>query len=389
MNSISFALSSEQEAIRDTARDFARSQMRPEVQRLERDWRLPRELLAAAASLGLTTYALPEHVGGGGLDPVTSAIVMEELAWGDAGLATLLTSAQLFAGGMLAAGATPEQQERWLRPLCGVEGAIAAIAFSEPHAGSDVANIATRAERDGSGWRISGEKTWITGGMEDAAAILVFARTGDPGARGISCFVVEGSAPGMSCTKLDVHGLSTSWTGNIFLDNVRVEADQLVGQEGNGFAAAMGFFAHSRPQVAAAAVGVARAAFEHAVSYACAREAFGSPLIDNQGIAFPLADMGMEIEAARALVWQSCDSIARGLDPGLIGSYAKGFAADVAMRVTTEAVQVLGAAGLTPDHPTARWMRDAKVLQIVEGASQIQRLIASRYLRQGIVACPR
>lgn len=389
MNVISFALSSQQQAIRDVAREFAHSQMRSAAQQLERHWEFPGTLLATAAELGLTTYALPERIGGGGLDPVSCAIVMEELAWGDAGLATLLTSAQLFAGGLLAAGATRDQQDRWLRPMCVAEGAIGAIAFSEPHAGSDVANIATRAVRDGSGWRISGEKTWITGAMHEAAAMLVFARTGDPGAGGISCFVVEGAAPGITCSKLDVHGLRTSWTGNIFLDEVRVEADQLIGAEGGGFAAAMGFFAHSRPQVAAAAIGVARAAFEHAVEYAREREAFGSPLINNQGIAFNLADMGMEIEAARALVWQSCDSIDRGLDPGLIGSYAKAFAADVAMRVTTEAVQVLGAAGLTPDHPTARWMRDAKVLQIVEGASQIQRLIASRYLRQGVVACPR
>lgn len=385
---IGFEPTEEQRAIVEVAREFAINELRPAADRLEREWVEPRELIAAAAAAGLTSYALPEQYGGGGLDPVTSSMVMEELAYGDCGLATLLGSSQLFGGGIVAATTDEAQRERWISLMCRDAGAIGAIAFSEPHAGSDVASLTTSARRDGDEWVLNGEKTWITGGAPFADAMLVFARTGGPGPRGISAFVVEGDAPGVTCTKLDVLGLRSSWTGSIFLDDVRLPADRLIGAEGEGFTGAMGFFAHSRPQVAAAAVGLARAAFEAAVSYANERTAFGSPIITNQGVSFPLADIGMQIEAARMLVWRACDSIARGNDPGLIGSYAKAFAADVAMRATSEAISVMGAAGLSSDHPTGRWMRDAKVLQIVEGTSQIQRLIASRYYAAGVTSAP-
>jgi alkylation response protein AidB-like acyl-CoA dehydrogenase len=401
INTISFELGDEQRELVSFARTFARDTIRPAAAQIERDlreggaaaWKLPTELLATAASAGLLTYAIPTEHGGSGLDPLTSAMIMEELAAGDAGLASLLGSAQLFAGGLLAAEDASDSTEsdaiaHWLARVCSPDGAIAAIAFSEPHAGSDLASITTRAARDGDEWVLNGEKTWITGAMPGAAAILVFARTGGVGASGISAFIVPGDAMGVSFHKLELLGLRTSFTGQMFLEDVRVPASHLIGGLDAGFLVAMRFFAHSRPQVAATSVGIAQAAFEYATAYANEREAFGKPIMHRQGISFMLADMGMQIEAARSLVWRACDAAARGLDVGLAGSYAKAFASDVAMKVTTDAVQVLGGAGLSIDHPVERWMRDAKVLQIVEGTNQIQRLIASRYLATGVTRIP-
>jgi alkylation response protein AidB-like acyl-CoA dehydrogenase len=383
INAISFARTDEQRELVRVAHEFAANELRPVAARYERDWQVPSDLLARAGELGLTCYAIPEQYGGGGLDAITCAMLMEELTWGDPGLATLMGSAHLFAWGLIAANGDEAQRREWLEVMCKPQGAVGAIAFSEPHAGSDVAAMRATAKRDGSDWVINGEKTWITGGGEFADAILVFARTGDAGAAGISAFVIEGSQTGVSTSKLELLGLKSSYTGSIFLDDVRVPADRLVGEEGDGFGIAMRFFAHSRPQVGSAAVGIARAAFEYAVDYANERTAFGKPIAAKQGVSFMLADMGMQIEAARTLVWRAADATNRGTDTGLVGSYAKAFASDVAMRVTTDAVQVLGGAGLSTDHPVERWMRDAKVLQIVEGTNQIQRLIAGRYYAQG------
>ncbi|MEO6867871.1 MAG: acyl-CoA dehydrogenase family protein [Gaiellales bacterium] len=396
INPISFAPSDEQREIVAVARAFAQERLRPAADSMQRTiaehglsaWALPEGLLADAAQAGLLSYSIPEEAGGGGLDALTCAMVMEELSVGDPGLASLLGSGQLFAGGLLAAGDAIDRDVRdeWLARIASSEGALAAIAFSEPHAGSDIASITTRAERDGDDWIITGEKTWITGGMPGAAAILVFARTGEQGAAGISAFIVPGDAVGVSYQKLDLLGLRTSYTGQIFLDGVRVPNRYLVGGLDQGFLTAMNFFAKSRPQVAANSIGIARAAFEYAVAYANERAAFGKPIMARQGVSFMLADMGMKIEAARALVWRSCDSVNRGTDVGLVGSYAKAFASDVAMQTTTDAVQVLGGAGLSSDHPVERWMRDAKVLQIVEGTNQIQRMIAARYYAQGVTS---
>jgi len=398
INRITFARTDEQHELIAVARAFARERLRPAADQMQRAmtehgigaWKVPDGLLAEAAAAGLLSYSIPEQYGGGGLDAVTSAMLAEELTAGDPGLASLFGSAQLFAGGLVAAGDSMDEQVRahWLEQVATTDGAYAAIAFSEPHAGSDLASIRTRAVRDGDDWVLTGEKTWITGAMPGTTALLVFARSGGDGAQGISAFIVPGDAEGVSYQKLDLLGLRTSYTGQIFLDSVRVPADHVVGGIDAGFLVAMRFFAHSRPQVAASALGIAQAAFEHAVAYANEREAFGKPIMARQGVSFMLADMGMKIEAARALIWRACDAGDRGEDVGLVGSYAKAFASDVAMQVTTDAVQVLGGAGLSSDHPVERWMRDAKVLQIVEGTNQVQRLIASRYYAQGATAVP-
>jgi alkylation response protein AidB-like acyl-CoA dehydrogenase len=234
--------------------------------------------------------------------------------------------------------------------------------------------------REGDDYVLNGEKCYVTNGGI-AALTVVFTKVDG----GMTAFVLEEGDPGVHAgRKEDKLGLRASYTGSIVLEDARIPAERRLGEEGQGLAIAMDFFEASRPQVAAGAVGVARAAFEHASAYAREREAFGKPIIDKQGVAFKLADMAMEIEAARLLVWRACDAVDRGRDAGLLGSYAKAFAADAAMRATTEAVQILGGAGIMGDHPVEKWFRDAKVFQVVEGTSEIQRLIVASYLKRGL-----
>ena len=370
---IGFQPTEEQRELQRLAREFAERELRP----ISREWDeredSPPELLAKAAGARLTSYANPEEYGGGGVDAVTSALVSEELSWGCAGLAATIQATMFPVRPLLLAG-TSEQQERYLRRLASEEGVLAAIGFTEPQAGTDLAAMRATAKRDGDEYVLNGEKCYLTNGGI-AELTVVFAKVDDR----ISAFLVERDDPGVSAGRKEAKlGLRASYTGSLVLDDARFPADRLLGQEGQGWELALDFFQASRPQVAAGAVGLARAAFEYASAYATEREAFGRPLIARQGVSFKLAEMGMEIEAARLLVWRACEAVDRGGDAGLLGSYAKAYAADVAMRVTTEAVQVLGGAGVMRDHLVEKWMRDAKVFQIVEGTSEIQREIAAR-----------
>jgi alkylation response protein AidB-like acyl-CoA dehydrogenase len=271
---------------------------------------------------------------------------------------------------------TPAQRKLYLPQLAREQGTLAAIAFTEAHAGSDLAAIRTEARRVGDGYVLRGEKVYVTnGGIADLT--LVFAKL--DGA--ITAFVVDRADEGVTAGRTERKvGLRASHTGSILFDDARIPADRLVGKEGQGFEIALDFFQASRPQVAAGAVGLARAAFEHATEYARERQAFGRPILNRQGVGFKLADMAIQIEAARLLVWRACAAVDAGEDAGLLGSYAKAFAADTAMSVTTDAVQVLGGAGIMRDHPVEKWLRDAKVFQIVEGTSEIQRQIVTTYL---------
>jgi acyl-CoA dehydrogenase len=279
---------------------------------------------------------------------------------------------------LLVAG-TEAQRERWLPRLASEGGCLAAIAFTEPAAGSDVAGMRATARREGDAYVLDGEKCYITNGGV-AELTVVFAKLDDA----VTAFLVEAGDPGVRPGRVeDKLGLRASHTGSIVLDGARLSADRLLGEPGGGFLLAMDFFEHSRPQVAANAVGVARAAFEHATAYAREREAFGRPILSRQGVSFKLAEMGMAIEAARLLTWRAAAAVDAGEDAGLLGSYAKAFAADTAMRVATDAVQVLGGAGVMRDHPVEKWLRDAKVLQIVEGTSEVQRQIVATYLEHG------
>lgn len=381
---ISFTLTPEQRELQELAHEFAEQELRPIAPEWDARDDFPPDLLAKAARLGLTSYRIPREYGGAGVDAVTAALIAEELSWGCAGLSATI-GATMFPVRPLARFGSDEQRQRYLPRLASEEGCLAAIAFTEPHAGSDFAAIRSTARREGGEWVLSGEKCYVTnGGIADVT--LVFARSDE----GISAFILERGDPGVvAARKEEKLGLRSSYTGSIVLDEARIPADRLLGEEGQGFLIAMDFFDVSRPGVAASAVGVARAAFEYAAEYAREREAFGKPLISKQGISFKLADMAMEIEAARLLTWRACAALDASEDAGLLGSYAKAFAADTAMRVTTDAVQVLGGAGIMRDHPVEKWLRDAKVFQIVEGTSEIQRQIVATYLKHGWKERPR
>jgi alkylation response protein AidB-like acyl-CoA dehydrogenase len=371
---IGFEPTPEQRELQQLAHEFAERELRPIAAEWDEREEYPPDLLAKAARAGLTSYAIPAEYGGGGADAVTSALIAEELSWGCAGLASTF-SATMFPVRPLLRFGTDAQRERYLPLLAREEGTLAAIAFTEPHAGSDVAAMRAEALRDGDAYVLSGEKVYITnGGIADLT--VVFAKLDGE----VTTFLAEMDdiAPGRVERKL---GLRASHTGSVLLHDARLPADRLLGAEGQGLEIALDFFQASRPQVAASAVGVARAAFEHASAYAREREAFGRPILSRQGVSFKLADMAMLVEAARLLVWSAAAAVDAGDDAGLLGSYAKAFAADAAMRITTEAVQVLGGAGVMRDHPVEKWMRDAKVFQIVEGTSEIQRHIVSTYLK--------
>jgi alkylation response protein AidB-like acyl-CoA dehydrogenase len=375
---ISFTLTPEQRGLQELAHDFAANELRPIAAEWDAKDDFPADLLAKAARLGLTSYRIPREYGGAEVDAVTAAIVAEELSWGCAGLAATI-GATMFPVRPLARFGTEEQRQRYLPRLASEDGCLAAIAFTEPHAGSDVNAMRSTARRDGDSWLLNGEKCYVTNGGI-AELTVVFART----EAGITAFLVEQNDPGVvRGRKEEKLGLRSSHTGSLILDGARIPADRLLGEDGEGFLVAIDFFEHSRPQVAAGAVGVARAAFEYATEYARGRQAFGKPLMAKQGVSFKLAEMAMEIEAARLLVWRACAALDAGEDAGLLGSYAKAFAADTAMKTTTEAVQVLGGAGIMRDHPVEKWLRDAKVFQIVEGTSEIQRHVIATYLRRG------
>ena len=375
---ISFEPTAEQRDLQRLAHEFAERELRPVAAEWDEREAYPPDLLAKAAQAGLTAYAIPAEYGGGGVDAVTSALIAEELSWGCAGLASTLQATMFPVRPLLRFG-TKAQRARYLPLLARGEGTLAAIAFTEPHAGSDVGAIRAEAKRDGDEYVLTGEKVYITnGGIADVT--VVFAKTGGE----LTAFLVERDDPGVAAGRVERKlGLRASQTGSVLLDSARVPADRRLGDEGQGFEVALDFFQASRPQVAAGAVGVARAAFEYATAYAREREAFGRPILSRQGVGFKLADMAMLVEAARLLVWRAASAVDAGDDAGLLGSYAKAFAADAAMRITTDAVQVLGGAGIMRDHPVEKWMRDAKVFQVVEGTSEIQRHIVATYLRGG------
>jgi alkylation response protein AidB-like acyl-CoA dehydrogenase len=381
---IAFEPTDEQRELAALAHEFAARELRPVAAEWDEREDFPPELLAEAAALGLTSFSIPAEFGGGGAGAVTSALIAEELSWGCAGLAATITATMFPVRPLLRFG-TDEQRGRYLPLLASEAGTLAAIAFTEPAAGSDFAAIQATARRDGDSYVLNGEKCYVTnGGVADLT--VVFAKL--DGA--ITAFLLEAGDPGVSAGRKERKlGLRASYTGSIVLEEARIPAGRLLGDEGGGFAVAMDFFELSRPQVAAAAVGVARAAFEVATAYARERRAFGKPLLARQGVSFKLAEMAMELEAARLLVWRAADAVDRGVDAGLYGSYAKAFAADTAMKVTTEAVQVLGGAGVMRDHPVEKWLRDAKVFQIVEGTSEVQRHIVTQYLRSGATQRPR
>ncbi len=370
----------EQEALRRLAHEFAKKEIRPFAAQWEEAEEFPRDELAdKAVAAGLWALAVPEEHGGVSLDAVTTCLINEELAWGCAGIATSIGGNALGSYPILLAG-TQAQKEEFLRPLV-EKGGMAAFALTEPNAGSDVSSLSTTARREGNEYVLKGNKCFITnGGL--AEVYSVFASTDKrAGAKGISAFVVEKGTPGFALGKKEKKmGIRASDTTELIFDDVRIPEKNRLGEEGEGFKLAMQTLDISRPTVGAMAVGVARAAYEVAVQYAKERVQFGRKISAFQAIQFMLADMAIAIETARLLVLKAASLKDQGLPYTLESAMAKAYATDIAMQVTTDAVQVLGGYGYTREYPVEKWMRDAKIMQIYEGTNQIQRLVIANQI---------
>jgi acyl-CoA dehydrogenase len=379
---IGFSLTDEQRALQDTARRFARAEIVPVAGRLDREEEFPQRICEKAFELGLVNLTVPAELGGPGLSHLEQVLVSEEIAAGCVAVATTLVGNDL-ALLPIALHGTPDQQRRLMQPFT-ERLRFAAFCLTEPGAGSDAAGLQTRARREGDAYVLEGTKCFITnGGVADQ--FTVFA-TLDPklGRRGLCCFVVEGRPPGLSVAKREEKmGQRASNTVMLHFDGVRVPAANRIGAEGEGFQVAMATLDNSRPLTAIFAVGIARAAMEHALAYARERRQFGKPIADLQAIQFMLADMASEIEAARLLTWKAAWLLDQGQRATLVSSHAKRFAADMAMKATTDAVQIFGGYGYTKDYPVEKLMRDAKLIQIYEGTSQVQRLVIARELLRG------
>ncbi len=376
---IDFSLTGDLLEIQARAREFAREEILPIAAECDQKAQVPSGIVAKAKAAGLINVTVPEEYGGMGYGALESALIAEELGAACAGISiTLLvnglalTPIQLFA--------SEEQKKKYLLPIA-EGGKLAAFCLTERDAGSDASGIRTVALPDGEDFVINGQKCFITsGGLADI--MTVFALTDpDRGPRGVSAIVVPADTPGIRVTKVeDKMGQRASNTVELTFENVRVPQGNLLGKRGRGFPIALQTLDFGRSGVAALSVGVARAALEYAVAYAKERQQFGSPINANQGVSFMLADMAMKVEAARLLTWQAAWYADQGVKVTDKSAMAKCFAADTAMAVTTDAVQIFGGYGYMKDYPVEKLMRDAKLLQIYEGTNQIQRMVIARQL---------
>jgi acyl-CoA dehydrogenase len=374
---VDFTLTDEQKDLRELAHNFAEKEVRPVAWDYDRDSTWPQEIVEKAWEVGLMNAELPEEYGGPGLGLLSGCLIEEEMGWGCSGIGTSLMANGLAATPVVLGG-SEELKKKYLGMLT-EEPKLASFCLTEPDAGSDVGGMKTRAVRKGDKWVISGSKCFITNGSH-ASWYTVYAKTDpDAGHRGISAFVVPRDADGVTVDKKeDKLGQRASDTALISFDEVEVPAGNLLGEENHGFKLAMMTLDHTRPGVAALGVGVARAAFEFASEYSKERVQFGVPIAMHQAVAFMIADMATKIEAARLLVWQSAVQLDQGQRNTLAASHAKRFAADAAMEVTVDAVQVYGGYGFIKEYPVEKLMRDAKIMQLYEGTSQIQRLVIAR-----------
>jgi alkylation response protein AidB-like acyl-CoA dehydrogenase len=379
----SFALSDEHQAIRAAVRELCADKVAPHAADVDESSRFPQEAFDALRAADFHAPHIPAEYGGAGADALAMCVVIEEVARACAS-SSLIPGVNLLGTTPLLLSASDELKHRYLPPVARGE-AMFSYCLSEPEAGSDAAAMTTQAIRDGDGYVLNGVKRWITNaGVSDY--YTVFAVT-DPakGTDGISAFVVQRSDPGVSFgapeKKLGIRG---SPTREVYLDGVRVGAERMVGTEGSGFRTAMLTLDHTRVTIAAQAVGIAQGALDFALGYVQERRQFGHPVAEFQGLQFLIADMGMRIEAARQLTYAAAGRSERDEpDLAFFGAAAKCFAADMAMAVTTDAVQLLGGYGYTRDFPVERMMRDAKITQIYEGTNQIQRLVVARQLLRG------
>ena len=377
---MNFDLDAEQSDIRDMVRRFTEQEITPHAGEWDENYHFPREVYRQMGDLGLMGMITTEEYGGSALSRLTAALVYEELAKGEMATAVGLSVHNMVTGSIARFG-NEEQRRRWVPPMaCGE--LLGAFSLSEAASGTDAASLQCRAERHDDYYVINGSKMWVTNGGE-AEIYLLMARTGaGRGSGGISCFVVEKGAPGFSFGKTERKmGLHSSPTRELIFENCAIPLANRLGEEGQGFKIALSSLDGGRVNIGAIAIGVAQAAFETATKYAHEREQFGQPISAFQGIQFMLADMAMKIEAARLLVYEAAYKLDEGQSAGMYCSMAKCFATDMAMEVTTNAVQVLGGAGYVRDYPVERYMRDVKIAQIFEGTNQIQRVVIARSLK--------
>ncbi len=373
-------LAEEQRMVQSLAREFAEQEVKPVAAECDREARFPHATVKRMGELGLLGITVPERFGGGGGDTLAYVLALEEIATACASHAVVMSVNNSLVCDPLLKFGTAAQHERFLRPLASGKG-LGCFALTEPQAGSDATNQATLARRDGNGYVLDGRKVFITNGRESTVA-LVFAQT-DParGRRGISAFLVEKGTPGFTVPKVeDKLGLRASDTAEFVFEGCRVPEDNRLGPEGEGFHLAMRALDGGRIGIAAQAVGIARAALEAAVGYARERKSFGVPIGQHQMIQWMLADMATAVDAARLLTWRAATLKDRGRPYSQAAAMAKLFASETAMRVTTDAIQVHGGYGYIKDYPVERFFRDAKITQIYEGTSQIQRLVIARAL---------
>jgi acyl-CoA dehydrogenase len=376
MTVVDFTLTDEQKALRDMAHDFAEKEIRPVAWEFDKDGTWPQQILEKAWELGLMNSHIPEEYGGPGVSALEGALIEEELAWGCSGIATSI-GANGLATAPLVIGGSEELKKQYLGML--TEAPIfSSFCLTEPDAGSDVSGMRTTAVRKGDKWVLNGSKCFITNGGY-ASFFTVYAKTDkEAGHRGISCFLVPKDDTVTVDKKEDKMGQRASNTATISFNETEIPADHLIGAENKGFKLAMQTLDTTRPGVAAMATGIARAAFEFATAYSKERVQFGVPIAMHQAIQFIIADMATKVHLSRLATWNSAVLLDQGRRNTLESSHAKRFAADTAMEVATDAVQVYGGYGFIKDYPVEKLMRDAKIMQLYEGTSQIQRLVIAR-----------
>ncbi len=374
-----YKLPDEYEALRETVRALADKKIAPYAHDVDSNARFPQEAADALQSAGLAAAHVPTEYGGEGADALAVVIIIEEVARVCAS-SSLIPAVNKLGSVPLLLGGNPEQKKRWLTELA--KGRGFSYCLSESEAGSDAASMKTRAVKNGDGWVLNGSKKWIShAGVSDFYTVLA-STDPDKGSKGITAFIVEKSDPGVSFGAPEKKmGFKGSPTREVYLDNVAIGDDRRISEVGGGFSLAMQTLDHTRITIAAQALGIAQGAFEVASKYAKERKQFGKAIFDFQAVQFMLADMAMEIAAARELTYAAAARSERGeKDLTFFSAASKCFATDVAMKVTTDAVQVLGGYGYVSDHPVERMMRDAKLTQIYEGTNQIQRLVMARNL---------
>jgi alkylation response protein AidB-like acyl-CoA dehydrogenase len=376
---VDLTLSPEQELIRETARDFADQEHGPHVRDWDRAEEIDRAVVGKLAETGFLAASLPEEHGGTGMDTLSYCLVVEEIGRVDSNVRGIVSVTNGLVGKTLAKWGTDEQRARFLPGLASGE-ALGCYALTEPGAGSDPGGLETRAERDGDDWLLSGQKIFITLGSW-AAFALVCARTGEAGARGISCFIVPTDAPGFEARPIKGKlGLRAQDTAELFLDGVRVPDENRLGGLGEGFKVAMSALDHGRISLGAGCVGIAQGCLEASIAYAKERRQFGKPIASYQLVQELLADMAVETEAARLLVWRAALAADAGRPHTAESSFAKYYASEVSVRAANAAVQVHGGYGYVDEYPVGKYLRDARVTTLYEGTSQIQKLIIGRSL---------